>query len=434
MSESVLEKSTLQKVTWRLIPFICLLYLMNIIDRANVGFARLQMQEDLNLSVNTFDIGYGVFYVGYLLFEVPSNLLMRKIGARLWIARIMISWGLISSLTMLVWDKWSFYFLRICLGVAEAGFFPGIILYLSYWFPERERAKMTAFFMMAIGLAFVVGNPLSGFIMQYLDNFGGLHGWQWLFLLEGVPSVILGLAVFFYMTDYPRNANWLSVEQKSWLVSEMQQEESRRLQQFDSDRLLAVLQWRVWLLIAIYSTLAIGTNASGAYFPKLIKQQFDHLNTFQIGLLSALPHLCSIGGMILFSVSSDKSNERRIHLVVAALLAVLGWGVAAISYSPLITMLGLCLAQTSMMSMIPVFWALPAAFLTGAALAGGIALINSVANIGGIFAASVLGNYGLWAMVLIHLASVLLLLTVKVIPPRGEFNAAGQASDSNQPV
>ncbi|MEN9669559.1 MAG: putative tartrate transporter, partial [Planctomycetota bacterium] len=250
--------------------------------------------------------------------------------------------------------QWSFYGLRICLGIAEAGFFPGIILYLSYWFPERQRAKMTAFFMMAIGLAFVLGNPLSGFIMQYLDSYAGLHGWQWLFLLEGIPSVILGVAVFYYLTDYPRDASWLSSEQKDWIVSEMEKEEQQRKQRFNADRLSAVLQWRVWLLIAIYSTLAVGTNASGAYFPKLIKQQFDYLDTFQIGLLSALPHICAIVGMIVFSISSDRMNERRGHLIVAALLAVIGWSLAAANFSPVIALVGLCIAQTGMMSMIGV--------------------------------------------------------------------------------
>jgi predicted MFS family arabinose efflux permease len=338
---------------------------------------------------------------------------MKRVGARLWIARIMISWGMISSLSMFAWDQWSFYALRICLGIAEAGFFPGIILYLSYWFPERQRAKMTAFFMMAIGLAFVFGNPLSGFIMQYLDSYAGLHGWQWLFLLEGIPSVTLGVAVFYYLTDYPRDASWLSSEQKGWLVSEMEKEEQQRKQRYNSDRLAAVLQWRVWLLIAIYSTLAIGTNASGAYFPKLIKQQFDYLDTFQIGLLSAMPHICAIVGMILFSISSDRMNERRGHLIIAALLAVVGWSLAAANVSPVIALVGLCIAQTGMMSMIPVFWTLPTAFLTGAALAGGIAMINSVANIGGIFAATILGTYGLWSMALIHFAGAVLLIVVQ---------------------
>ena len=408
MNDDSLEKRTLRKVAWRLIPFVCLLYVLNILDRSNVGFARLQMQDDLGLSEGTFNLGYGMFYVGYLLFEVPSNLLLLRVGARRWIARIMISWGLISALTLLVNDQWSFYGLRILLGIAEAGFFPGIILYLSYWFPNRKRAKMTAFFMVAIGLANVFGNPTSGFIMQYLDTKAGLHGWQWLFLLEGIPSVILGICVLYYLTDHPQDAKWLSDEQRNWLVAHMRSEEQQLQRLHNADRLAAILQWRVWLLIAIYFTVAVGSNAGGAYFPKLIKGQFGNLGTFQIGLLSALPHLCAVVGMSLFGISSDRRNERRGHLTAAALMATVGWSLTAWSPSPVVGLIGLCVAQTGMMSMLPVFWTLPSAFLTGAAAAGGIAMVNSVANIGGIFGATILGQFGLWSIAAIHLIGALL--------------------------
>jgi len=413
MHEPSLEHNTLRRVAWRLIPFIGALYLLNILDRANLGFARLQMQDDLGLSETTFNLGYGMFYIGYLLFEVPSNLLMRRVGARRWIARIMISWGLISSWTLFARDQWTFYGLRILLGIAEAGFFPGIILYLSYWFPNRERAKMTAFFMLAIGLASVLGNPISGLIMQYLDNFAGLHGWQWLFLLEGIPSVIMGFAVLFYLTDYPRDANWLSTEQREWLVARLQDEKQQRQHRHNADRLVAIMQWRVWWLIAIYFTVAVGSNAGGAYFPKLIKEQFARLSTVQIGLLSAIPHICAMIGMSLFGISSDRRNERRRHLAAAALLAAVGWSLTAWSPSPMVVLVGLCIAQTGMMSMLPVFWSLPAAFLTGAAAAGGIAMINSVGNVGGFFGATILGTFGLWSMAAIHLVGVVLVLGVK---------------------
>ena len=408
-----LEQQTLRTVAWRLVPFVCVLYLLNILDRANVGFARLQMQDDLGLTEATFNLGYGMFYVGYLLFEVPSNLLMRRVGARLWIARIMITWGIISSLTVLAQDQWTFYGLRVLLGVAEAGFFPGIILYLSYWFPNRERAKMMAFFMVAIGLANVLGNPISGLIMQYLDNSAGLHGWQWLFLLEGIPSVIMGISVLFYLTDYPRDAKWLADDQRDWLLAHLHDEEQQRLQQHKADRLSAILQWRVWWLIAIYFTVAVGTNAGAAYFPKLIKEQFATLSTVQIGLLTAIPHLCAIIGMSLFGISSDRRNERRGHLALAALLAATGWSLAAWSPMPVVAFFGLCIAQTGMMSMLPIFWTLPTAFLTGAAAAGGIAMINSVANIGGFFGATILGTFGLWSIAAIHLLGAILVITVK---------------------
>ncbi len=425
MNELNLEKTTLRIVAWRLVPFVSLLYLLNILDRANVGFARLQMQDDLRLSETAFNLGYGMFYLGYLFFEVPSNLLMRRVGARRWIARIMISWGLISSATMFANDQWTFYGLRVFLGIAEAGFFPGIILYLSYWFPNRERGKMTAFFMLAIGLASVFGNPMSGLIMQYLDTVLGLHGWQWLFLLEGIPSVVMGLLVLVYLTDYPKDATWLSGEQRDWLVARMRREEDDRRSQHNADRLAAIMQWRVWLLIAIYFTVAVGTNAGGAYFPKLIKEQFQGLSTVKIGLLSALPHVCAVVGMTLFGISSDRRNERRGHLAIAALLAATGWALTASSPSPAWSLIGLCIAQTGMMSMLPVFWTLPTAFLTGAAAAGGIALINSVANIGGFFGATILGQFGLWSMAAFLLSGAVLAMTVRVRPE----NATDTISD-----
>lgn len=413
MIDLALEQNTLRKVAWRLVPFVCALYVLNILDRANVGFARLQMQDDLGLSEATFNLGYGMFYVGYLLFEVPSNLLLRRVGARRWIARIMISWGLVSSLTMFARDQWTFYGLRILLGIAEAGFFPGIILYLSYWFPDRERAKMTAFFMVAIGLASVVGNPLSGLIMQYLDTVGGLHGWQWLFLLEGIPSVLCGLVVLVYLTDYPKDATWLSREQRDWLVAHLHSEEQQRQERHNADRLAAMLQPRVWLLIAIYFTVAVGSNASGAYLPKLVQAQFAGASTVRIGVLSALPHLCAVVGMSLFGISSDRRNERRGHLAAAALLAAAGWGLTALNPSPVMALVGLCIAQTGMMSMLPVFWTLPTAFLTGAAAAGGIAMINSVANVGGFLGPTILGEFGLWSMAAILLAGAVMVFAAR---------------------
>lgn len=398
MQELDLEHVTLRKVAWRLIPCLCAMYMCNILDRANVGFARLQMQDDLHLTDEMFNIGFGIFYLGYLVFELPSNLLMRRVGARRWMARIMISWGLISSCTMFARDQWTFYALRILLGIAEAGFFPGIILYLSYWFPNRMRARMTAFFMLAIGLASVIGNPISGFIMQYFDDTAGLQGWQWLFLLEGVPSILLGVFVLYYLTDQPRDAMWLSTEQRNWLTHRIESEATQTQARHQSDRLGALFQWRVWWLIAIYFTAAVGTNAAMAYYPKLIQGQFTGIDTFQVGLLSALPHLCAVIGMTIFGISSDRKNERCWHLIAAALLATAGWSLTAWGPSPGVALVGLCLAQTGMMSMLPIFWTIPTTFLTGAAAAGGIALINSVANIGGFVGPSILDLGGLWAM------------------------------------
>jgi D-galactonate transporter len=399
-----LERNTLRIVAWRIVPFICLLYVLNILDRANVGFARLAMQEDLGLSRAAFDLGYGMFYVGYLLFEVPSNLLMKRIGARIWIARIMISWGLVSAATMFARDEWTFYGLRILLGIAEAGFFPGIIYYLSNWFPDRERARVTAFFMLAIGVSNVIGNPISGWIMDHFNGLHGLHGWQWLFLLEGIPAIVVGISVLFYLHDAPRDAHWLNEDQREWLIHRMAEEDRLRQLQHGPDKWQAMLQARVWLLIVIYFTVAIGSNASGAYFPTLIKEQYQNSTNFQIGLLTALPHLCAIAAMTIVGIHSDRTSERRWHLAGSALAAAAGWGIVASEPGPILALIGLCIAQAGMMSMLPVFWTLPSVFLSGAAAAGGIALINSVANIGGFFGPTILGKLGLWAMASILLA------------------------------
>lgn len=411
-----LERSTLRRVAWRLVPFICLLYLLNIIDRVNLGFARLQMQSDLGLSPAAFDLGFGIFYIGYILFEVPSNLLMRRVGARIWIARIMISWGVVSASMMLARNIWQFYALRILLGLAEAGFFPGIILYLSYWFPDRQRAKMSAFFMLAISLSNIVGNPVSGWTLDHLNGAAGLRGWQWLLLVEGIPSIITGIVALFYLTDAPRQAGWLSDDERSWLVERMDREEHERIQTHGPDRWAAILQPRVWLLIAIYFTAAVTTNAAGAYFPTFIRNQFVKASNFQVGLLLALPHICAIVGMSLVGISSDRTGERRWHLAGSAIVAAIGWSMMAGKTTPTLTLIGLCLAQTGMMSMLPVFWTLPAAFLSGAAAAGGIALINSMANIGGFFGANIQGRYGQDSMAAILLVGAALTIAMRLRP------------------
>lgn len=407
-SSSSLTSSTLLKVAWRIIPFICLLYALNILDRTNVGFARIEMEADLPLEGPAFDLGYGMFYVGYLLFEVPSNLLLRRFGARRWIARIMITWGLVSAATMFASDVYTFYALRILLGIAEAGFFPGIILYLSYWFPDRERAKMTAFFMIAIGLSSVLGNPLSGWIMDNFDGLNGWHGWQWLFLLEGIPTSLIGITVLFYLQDSPRDAHWLTEHERQSLIAELAFEDQQRRQQHGADHWQSMLQPRVWLLIAIYFTVAVGTNAGGAHFPKLIKAEFANTSNFQIGLLTALPHLCAIFSMALVGISSDRSGERRWHLAGSALAAAIGWCLVGWGPSPWVVMVGLCIAQAGMMSMLPVFWTLPSLFLSGVAAAGGIALINSVANIGGFLGPNILSQFGLWSVAAILLLGAIL--------------------------
>jgi ACS family tartrate transporter-like MFS transporter len=328
----------------------------------------------------------------------------------------MISWGLVSSATLMVTGPWSFGFARVMLGVAEAGFFPGIVYYLSCWFPARERARIIALFMVAIPVATVISNPISGAIMDSLDGAAGLHGWQWVFLLEGIPSILLGFAVLLYLTDRPEDSHWLTAEERSWLVERMSHEERYRQQRHGGDLFRAMIDGRVWLLICVYFTVAVASNAYGAYGPKLVRNLFKESSDFRIGLLTALPSLCAIAAMILLGRNSDRTGERRIHLSFAAFLAAQGWLLSGLAPTPALALVGLCLAVMGMMSMLPIFWALPTSFLSGAAAAGGIALINSVANIGGAMGASLFGLFGVTGMAVALSAGGLLALVVRHDP------------------
>ncbi|MBY0523793.1 MAG: MFS transporter [Gemmataceae bacterium] len=379
------------KVTRRLIPFLLILYICNLLDRANVSFARLTMQAALGMSDTVFAFGTGLFYCGYLLFEVPSNLILRRTGARVWIARIMMTWGLVSCATMFVTGPGSFFTVRILLGVAEAGFFPGIILYLTYWFPARERARAVSRFMAANALGAIINYPISGAIMEHLDQVGGLHGWQWVFLLEGIPSVLMGVLVLFYLTDRPEQAAWLTEDERSWLAERMSEEEQYREKRHGADLWRTAGDPRVWLLILVYFTVACGANGSSFYMPELVSNRFPDQNKLEVGLIATLPSICALIGMLVNGALSDRTGKRSLHVAGAALLGAAGWALAAVADSPMLGLIGLCLAQTGTMSMLPPFWSLPTSFLSGAALAGGIALINSVANVGGLAGPSVLG-------------------------------------------
>lgn len=385
--EQLQEDAVLWKVSLRLLPFLFLLYVLNILDRVNVGFARLQMLEDLGLDPvageRVYGFGFGVFYIGYCVFEVPSNLMLRRFGARRWIARILISWGFISAGMMFIQQPWHFYLLRFLLGFAEAGFFPGIILYLSYWFPARQRARAVARFMTGSAVTGVVGLPLSGAIMQYMNGVGGLGGWQWLFLLEGMPTVVLGIVTLYYLTDRPEQARWLSDRERTWLADHMRQEEAYREERHGLTFWQTLANGRVWLLCLVYFMVSVGANSYGAFLPKVLEDRFAGINKFQIGLLGALPALVTVAGMILAGAHSDRTGERRWHVAVPAFLASTGWVLAVWAPSPWLVLACLALAYVGMMSMLAPFWSLPTSFLSGAAAAGGIAFINSVGNLGG---------------------------------------------------
>jgi ACS family tartrate transporter-like MFS transporter len=412
-SDEALARTTMRKVTLRLLPFLLLLYICNLVDRGNVGFTKTAMQDDLGMTAAVYGFGAGLFYFGYLVFEVPSNLILRRMGARVWIARIMVTWGLVSGATMLVKGYWSFLTVRILLGIAEAGFFPGIIYYLTYWFPTRERTRAVASFMAANAVAGIITNPLSGAIMKNLDKVGGLHGWQWVFLLESIPSVVLGVCVLFCLTDRPGQARWLAADERAWLAERISQEEKHREQRHGADFRRAMIDPRVWFLILLYSTVAYSSNAANLYLPELIRNRFPGSDEFKIGLIAAVPSICGLIAMLINGAWSDRTHLHRRHVAGAALLSSVGWTLSAVSGSPVWGLVGLCLAMMGIMSMLPPFWSLPTSFLSGAAAAGGIALINSVGNIGGLLGQGSAGlihehdRTGSYAWVLLTLAGLM---------------------------
>jgi MFS transporter, ACS family, tartrate transporter len=390
--DDFLESTVLWKVTLRLIPFLFLLYVMNILDRVNVGFARLQMLTDLHIGEEAYGFGSGIFFIGYFLFEVPSNLLLSRTGARRWMARILISWGIISASMMFVTSAWSFYLLRFLLGLAEAGFFPGIILYLSYWFPARRRAHALSRFLTGSAITGILGGPLSGAILQYLSGAAGLAGWQWLFLLEGLPSVVLGFVTLYYLTDRPEQASWLTVAERAWLAQRMSQEEEYRQQRHGFTLWQTTTDSRVWLLCMLYFTVAMGANSFGLYLPQVLADHFSTAGKFQIGLLAAVPSLVAIGGMMAVARHSDHTGERRWHVALSSFLSAIGWMMVVHSRSSWLVLVGLALAQLGTLSMLAPFWSLPTSFLSGTAAAGGIALINSIGNLGGFVGPNIIGQ------------------------------------------
>jgi len=386
-------KAVLRKVTLRLIPFLFLLYVINLIDRTNIGIAKLQMVDGEHpvLSAEAYALGAGLFYIGYLLFEVPSNLIMLRVGPRVWIARIVITWGIISSLMMFATGPISFGFLRVLLGFAEAGFFPGIIFYLSNWFPARVRGRAVATFMTGGVIAPMLGNPISGLILVNMDGVADLWGWQWVFLLEGIPAVLLGFATLYYLTDRPDQAAWLTPVERNWLIAELAQEKSDDAAHHRHTLRAALAEPRIWLLIGIYFTVAVGDNVFGFYVPSFLKSEFRDWPADRIGFLAGAPYILALVAMVFAGWYSDRTGERRLFVAGSAFTAAAGWFLLAQAPSPWIFVLGLTITLVGMKSMLPTFWTLPATFLSGRAAAGGVALINSVANLGGFFGPVILG-------------------------------------------
>ncbi|QRX83485.1 MFS transporter [Glaciimonas sp. PAMC28666] len=378
--EQSFEEETYAKVTWRLIPFLFICYVFAYLDRVNVGFAKLQMLSDLKFSETVYGLGAGIFFIGYFIFEVPSNIALHKFGARKWIARIMITWGIVAAAMVFVKTPVVFYFLRFLLGVAEAGFFPGIILYLTYWYPAARRAKITALFMTGIPIAGVVGGPLSGWILKRFDNVSGLPGWQWLFLLEAIPSVLTGIAVFFYLDDKISTANWLSPIQKSLLEKNIAGDHGN-LEVHSAFG--AFKTKRVWILCAGYFGIVMGLYGISFWLPTLIKAS-GVTDALDVGLLTMIPYGAAAIAMVFIGRSSDRMKERRWHVALPAILGAVGLLFSTFyAQNTILAVLTLTVATVGILAALCQFWAVPTAFLGGAAAAAGIALINSVGNLAG---------------------------------------------------
>jgi MFS transporter, ACS family, tartrate transporter len=423
------ERRVLGQVTWRLIPFIFIGYVIAYIDRVNIGFAARSMQADLGLSNTAFGHGAALFFIGYALFEIPSNLILQRVGARVWIARIMIVWGLVSMGMVFVTDTMSFYVLRVLLGIAEAGFFPGMILYLTYWIPARQRAKTGALFMTAIPIAMMVGPWVSEALLT-LDGralFGWtLQGWQWLFLVEGLPAVLLGILAFVWLTDRPEKAHWLAPDDRAWLSEEMNRERAAKGAHAHTGALQALGNPKVLLLCLFYFLNNMATYGVFFFLPKILAEASGYTG-MKLAAISSLPFMVALVGMVLIGRHSDRTGERKWHVAACALTAAGGLLLATLfpHNLPLIVF-SFALSQLGQRAILGVFWAIPPMFLGGAAAAAGIATINAVGNLGGYFGPDLMGrlrdvssgySIGLWVLAAGLIAEALLVLSLRLPSP-----------------
>ena len=382
------EEATYRKVCLRLIPFLLICYIAAYLDRVNVGFAKLQMLSDLNISETVYGLGAGIFFIGYFLFEIPSNVILHRVGARVWIARIMISWGVLSGCMMFVTTPTMFYVIRFLLGVAEAGFFPGIILYLTYWYPAQRRARMTALFMTAVAISGVIGGPLSGWVLRDFSGLNGLAGWQWMFIIEGIPSILIGIIVLFYLDDRIAHAKWLSADEKALLERNIAADNAHKS---DAPIGTVLRNGRVWHMSLIYFCFVMGLYGISFWLPTIVKQT-GVSDALMIGLLTAIPWAFAVVAMVLIARSADRRDERRWHIAIPGLLGAVGLVFTVLwRNDTTLAMAALTLATMGIMSTLPLFWSMPTAILAGTAAAAGIALINSLGNLAGFVAPYAVG-------------------------------------------
>jgi MFS family permease len=389
VSSAAVDDSVYDKVTRRIVPLLFMCYVVAYLDRVNVGFAKIQMLADLKFSETVYGLGAGIFFLGYFLFEVPSNILLHRVGARLWIARVMITWSIVSAATLFVKTPTMFYVLRFVLGLAEAGLFPGVILYLTYWYPARRRANILALFITGIPVAGLVGAPLSGWIMNSATGAHNLAGWQWLFLIEAIPSLVMGIVVLLFLDNSVEKARWLSADEKALLARNLADDREGVQSHRTRD---GFTNPRVWLMCVLYFFIMMGLYGVGFYLPTLIKNT-GVSNPLSVGLLTALPYAVAVVAMLLVSRHSDARRERRWHITIPALAGTLGWiASAAFMHEAMLATIALTVATAAVLVTMTQFWVLPTAMLTGAAAASGIAVINSVGNLAGFVSPYLIGG------------------------------------------
>ena len=424
----ILPANTLRKMTWRLIPFLFVLYVIAWLDRVNVGFAGLQMNTDLGFSSTVFGFGSGIFFLGYCLFEIPSNIILERVGARLWISRIMVTWGLISAGMMFVRTPATFYLLRFLLGVAEAGFFPGVIYYLSLWYPTAHRARAIAAFMTAVPVTGLIGGPLSGALLE-LDGLHGLAGWQWLFLLEGLPAVILGTSVLFYLKDRPETTHWLTPAERDWLVETLAAERKACL--LRPNIRLALTDKAVWNLGIIFLLVAAGFYGYSFWAPLIIKS-LTGLSNFKVGLVLGAISAVTIVGMLLNSYHSDRTGERAIHIAVPLSVMAIGLVGCALLRQPVLAIIALALVPLGHCASYGPFWSMPTQFFTGPAAAAGIALVTMIANVGSFAGPTLIGIFktqtGTHTDAFLLLGGLAVVATLLALRIRGAPTQTGKSS------
>jgi len=427
-AESV-EARTIRKVRIRIIPFLFLFYIVAYLDRINIGFAALTMNKELAITSQQFGLLAGIFFFGYFLFEIPSNLLLHKIGAPTWIARILITWGIVAMLTGFVHNVHQLYLVRFLLGLAEAGYYPGVVLYLTYWLRQREQAQAIATVLVGLPVASILGGPLSGLILDHL-HWLDVSSWRWLLILQGIPAIVCGVFAYFLLPRRPAEARFLARDERDWLIAELAREHEKKLAERQISLAKTFTHLRVWHLVSIEFTYLIGLYSLSFWMPQVIKSLSGNYSNTVVGFLAVIPQLAGLASMMLVSRSSDRHLERRYHAALPALASGLGWLLLGTTTSPVVSILLLSLVAAGIYSMFGPFWSLPSEFLTGYAAACGIAMINSIGNLGGFAGPYVIGlikdktgNLH-WGFAFVGISMLVSAMFLVLLPKRARASAA----------